>query len=355
MRVLGAPWHAPSAALHCGNSGTAARLVLGLLAGSGIGARLTGDLSLRRRPMGRVTEPLEAMGAVFATREGRLPVTVRGGVKRGIVWDSPVASAQVKTALLFAGLMAGQPVTVREPWRSRDHTERLFAALGWALEIGERSVQYIPDGPVRPEAFAIEVPGDASSAAFPTGVAVLATGGELTIARTGINPTRIGFLDVLTRMGAGIVRTNLRDVGGEPMADLVVRPAVLRGVEVAAAEIPSLVDEIPLLAVLASRATGESVFREVGELRVKESNRLELIATNLRAVGGEAEVQGNDLYVRGRDYRPSGRVDTGGDHRLAMAFAVLGTVEGAVVELSEMRSPGVSYPGFFAMLREVEA
>ena len=355
LRVLGASWHAPSGALHCGNSGTTARLMLGLVAGSGIGARLTGDLSLRRRPMARVIDPLEAMGAVFSTRGGRLPVTVRGGVKRGVTWNSPVASAQVKTSLLFAALTSGQPVTLSEPWRSRDHTERLFAALGLSLQVDDRTVRYVPDGLVRLEAFALEVPGDASSAAFPVGAALLASAGELVVAGTGVNPTRTGFLDVLAPLGARIERTNLRTAGAEPVADLVVRPAELRGVEVEAGDVPRLVDEVPLLAVLASRARGDSVFREVGELRVKESNRLELIALNLRAVGADAEVQGDDLHVRGRDYRPAGHVETAGDHGLAMAFAVLGTAPEAAIELSERRSPGISYPGFFDMLRELEA
>jgi 3-phosphoshikimate 1-carboxyvinyltransferase len=355
LRILGQAWHPPVGALHCGNSGTTARLMVGLLAGKAIQARLTGDASLKRRPMSRVLEPLDAMGATFTSREGRLPVTVRGGVKRGLVWESPVASAQIKTALLFAAMTGNVPLTFTEPWRSRDHTERLFAALGIPLDISDRGVTFTPRAAVELDAFNLEIPGDVSSAAFPLGAAVLATAGALVIRGVGVNPTRTGVLDVLARMGAPVVLENERVAGTEPVADLVARPARLRGVTVTPEEVPRLVDEIPLLAVLASRASGESVFQEVGELRVKESDRLALIADNLRAVGGDAEVQGDHLVVRGGERPPVGRVETAGDHRLAMAFAVLGTVPGADITLSESRSPGVSFPGFFDMLREIEA
>src|SRR5436190_18239908 len=185
--------------------------------------------------------------------------------------------------------------------------------------------------------------------------AILAEGGELTVENVGVNPTRVGFLVVLERMGAHVERVNLRDEGGEPVADLVVRPAELSGTEVTAAEIPTLVDEVPILAVLASRARGATVFREVGELRVKESNRLELIASNLRAVGARAEAQGNELHVEGTEKPPRGRVDTASDHRLAMAFAVLGTVDGAGVKLSERKSVAISYPSFFTDLKRIRA
>jgi 3-phosphoshikimate 1-carboxyvinyltransferase len=204
--------------------------------------------------------------------------------------------------------------------------------------------------------FDLTVPGDLSSAAFLVAAALMAEAGELLIESVGVNPTRTGFLTVLDRMGAHVERINLGAEGGEPVADLLVRPAALVGTEVVAAEIPSLVDEVPMLAVLASRASGETVFREVGELRVKESNRLELVAANLRALGGEAEARGNDLFVRGRggaDRPPRGRVDTAHDHRLAMAFAVLGTLPGAAVRLSERASVAVSYPGFFRALHRI--
>lgn len=341
-----------AARLHCGNSGTTARLMLGILAGQRFTATLTGDASLRRRPMRRVTEPLKAMGADIEEQGDGLPLTIHGGTLRSLTYTSPVASAQVKSAILLAALTGKVPVTIREPYRSRDHTERLFAHLG--LGIHERNGVIVFEPLNRSTAippFSVAVPGDLSSAAFLVGAAVLADGGELLVENVGVNPTRTGMLVVLERMGAHVERINLRDAGGEPVADLVVRPAGLKGTEVTAAEIPTLVDEVPILAVLASRARGTTVFREVGELRVKESNRLELIAANLRAVGVKAEVQGNDLHVEGTERAPRGKVETAKDHRLAMAFAVLGTVPGAGVKLSERKSVAISYPNFFRDLK----
>src|SRR6059036_3085594 len=289
----------PASRFNCGNSGTTARLVLGALAGRPFAARLSGDASLRRRPMRRVTEPLRAMGAHIKEERGdSLPLTIRGGRLRDFTYTSPVASAQVKSALLFAGLVGGVSVTVREPYLSRDHTERLLVHLGLALSYHDGAISLRPSA-VRLPAFRLSVPGDASSAAFLVAAAVLAEEGELLIENVGVNPTRTGFLAVLERMGAHVERVNLRDEAGEPVADLVVRPAQLKGTEVPASEIPTLVDEVPVLAVLASRARGATVFREVGELRVKESNRLELVAANLRAVGARAEARGNDLHVEG--------------------------------------------------------
>ena len=358
VTVHGSRLTPPASRLHCGNSGTTARLLLGLLAGQRFAVRLTGDASLRRRPMRRVTEPLRAMGARIDEERGEaLPLTIRGGPLRGLVYQSPVASAQVKSALLLAGLTGRVPVTIREPYRSRDHLERLFVHLGLGIHDANGAVSYQPSAVSRQPsipAFRLEVPGDLSSAAFLVAAAVLAEGGELLVEDVGLNPTRTGFLAVLERMGAPVDRVNLHDVGGEPVGDLVAPAAPgLRGTEVAAAEIPLLIDEVPILAVLASRARGETVFREVGELRVKESNRLELLAANLRAVGATAEACGNDLHVCGAERPPRGRVDTARDHRLAMAFAVLGTVPGAAVRLTERGSVAVSYPRFFHDLRAI--
>jgi len=351
VQVTGKRLTPHAARLHCGNSGTTARLILGILAGQKFSATLTGDASLRRRPMRRVTEPLKEMGADIKERGDGLPLTIRGGKLRGLTYRSPVASAQVKSAILFAGLTGGVPVTIREPYRSRDHTERLFAHLGLGIHERDGAIVFEPFSASTIPTFQLSVPGDASSAAFLIAAAVLAEGGELTIENVGVNPTRIGFLVVLERMGAHVERVNLRDEGGEPVADLLVRPAGLKGTEVTAAEVPTLVDEVPVLAALASRARGATVFREVGELRVKESNRLELVAANLRAVGAKAEARGNDLHVEGSVAPPKGRVETASDHRLAMAFAVLGTLPRANVRLSEKRSVAISYPNFFRDLK----
>lgn len=356
VTVRGHPLTAPRSRLNCGNSGTTARLMLGILAGQRFAATLSGDASLRRRPMRRVTEPLRTMGAHITEKGGdALPLTIRGGRLHPLTYTTPVASAQIKSALLFAGLTGRVGVTIREPYRSRDHTERLLVHLGLGLHERDGAVVYEPEPRSVVPSFRLAVPGDASSAAFLIAAAVLAEAGELVIENVGVNPTRTGFLVALDRMGAHVERVNLRDQGGEPVADLVARPASLRGTEVTAAEVPTLLDEVPMLAALASRAAGETVFREVGELRVKESNRLELIAANLRAVGAEAETRGNDLFVRGGTRPARGRVDTARDHRLAMAFAVLGTVPGADVRLSERASVAISYPRFFSDLRSIGA
>jgi 3-phosphoshikimate 1-carboxyvinyltransferase len=356
VTVVGRRWSSPEGALHCGNSGTTARLLLGALAGLPVAARLTGDASLRRRPMRRLTAPLRAMGAAIEEEAGDgLPLRIRGGRLRDFSYHTPVASAQLKTALLLAGVTGGVEVTVSEPVRSRDHTERLLSHLGFDLTVRGASVTLAgsPRGWPRLPPFELAVPGDPSAAAFLVGAVLLAERGELLLEGVGVNPTRIGYLEVLARMGGSVERTAERELAGEPVADLVVRPAALRATAVSAEEIPSLIDEVPLLAVVAARAQGLTRFRSVGELRVKESDRLGLIAANLRSLGVEAEVEGDDLVVQGTESPPRGRVETAGDHRLTMAFAVLGTLPGARVELSETASAAVSYPGFFEDLTRI--
>ena len=343
----------PDGVLDCGNSGTTTRLLLGLLSGHRFAATLTGDASLRRRPMRRVTVPLSEMGARFTEHRGDgLPLTVRGGPLRQLRYEMPVSSAQIKSSLLLAGLAGRVDVELREPaGRSRDHTERLLRAFGYEVEDREGWIAFRPTGRVEP--FDLQVPGDPSSAAFLAGAAVLAEAGELRIAGVGTNPTRTGFFTVLRRMGATVQVVDETSHFGEPVADLLVRPASLRATEVPATEIPGLIDEIPMLAVLASRAEGTTVFREVGELRVKESDRLGLIAANLRAVGARAEVTGDDLHVTGGEEPPRGAVRTAGDHRLAMAFAVLGTLPGARVRIDDLACAAVSFPDFPAVLRSI--
>jgi 3-phosphoshikimate 1-carboxyvinyltransferase len=291
------------------------------------------------------------MGARFTERNGDgLPLTVRGGILHPISYDMPVSSAQIKSAILLAGVAGGVEVALSEPHgRSRDHTERLLRAFGFGVIEKEGRIYFAPSGRIEP--FELEVPGDPSSAAFLAGAAILAETGELRIAGVGVNPTRTGFLDVLARMGGRPQVENTSTRFGEPVGDLLVRPARLRATDVGAGEIPGLIDEIPLLAVLASRAAGTTTFRQVGELRVKESDRLGLVAENLRAVGTRAEVIGDDLVVEGSDRAPRGKVHTAADHRLAMAFAVLGTVPGARVSIDDMACAAVSFPGFSETLR----
>jgi 3-phosphoshikimate 1-carboxyvinyltransferase len=343
----------PIETLDCGNSGTTTRLLLGLLSAHQFSATLTGDRSLRRRPMRRVTGPLSRMGARFIEQDGDgLPLTVEGARLLPLSYEMPVSSAQIKSAILLAGVAGQVPVSVHEPHgRSRDHTERLLRSFGYPVAERDGWISFSPEGRIEP--FDIQVPGDASSAAFLVGAAILADAGELRIAGVGINPTRTGFLDVLGRMGAQVSIENAATHFGEPVGDLVVRPGELRGTEVAAGEIAGLIDEIPLLSVLASRAEGTTTFRQVGELRVKESDRLGLIAENLRAVGARAEVSGDDLVVEGDSRPPRGRVRTAADHRLAMAFAVLRTLPKAEIKIDDMACAAVSFPGFPETLRSI--
>jgi 3-phosphoshikimate 1-carboxyvinyltransferase len=346
----------PARRLDCGNSGTTTRLVLGLLAAHPFPAELSGDASLRRRPMRRVTVPLSRMGARFEELAGRdgLPLRVHGGRLAPLEYELPVSSAQIKSALLLAGVAGEVPVVLREPHgQSRDHTERMLRAFGYELRERDGWVHFAPTGRIAP--FDFQVPGDPSSAAFLAGAAALAESGSLRIAGVGVNPTRIGFVHVLRRMGVPVAIENVELHHGEPVGDLVIAPGRLTATEVGAGEIPALIDEIPLLAVVAARASGTTVFRQVGELRVKESDRLGLIAANLRALGVAAEVVGDDLHVQGGDAPPTGSIRTAGDHRLAMAFAVLGTVPSARVGVDDMRCADVSFPDFPATLRSVAA
>jgi len=347
----------PREILHCGNSGTTARLLLGALAGHDFRATLTGDKSLRGRPMRRVTEPLTMMGARFDGRgpmpPDRLPFAIRGGALHPLTWELPVSSAQVKGCLLLAGTVGGVGVSLREPaGRSRDHTERLLRAFGYRIvEEPDGWMRFAPTGAIEP--FDIEVPGDISSAAFLVGAAILATEGSLRVTGVGLNPTRTGFLRVLERMGARISVVPTGECSGEPVGEIGIRPGPLGGVTVTAGEISGLIDEIPLLAILGARALGQTRFEEAGELRVKESDRLKLLADNLAAVGARASIEGNSLVVRGGHSPPVGRVRTEGDHRIAMAFAVLGLVEGARVEVDDPECAEVSFPGFAKALRKV--
>lgn len=343
----------PAAGLDCGNSGTTARLLTGLLAAQPLSLRLTGDGSLRRRPMRRVTDPLGRMGARFdPPGADRLPFMVSGGKLQPLRYDLPVSSAQVKSALLLAGASAGVAVSLLEPdGLSRDHTERMLRALDFDVRTRGGRIELAGAGRFRP--FEFDIPADPSSAAFLVGAAVLAESGTLALPGVGLNPTRSGFLGVLERMGATLAVEDLREQMGEPVGTIVVQPSQLIGTVIEPEEIPGLVDEVPVLAVIAARARGETRFRSVGELRVKESDRLGLIASNLVALGQRAVVDGDDLLVEGTDATPRGRVRTDGDHRIAMAFGVLGTLPGARVAVDDMTCADVSFPGFAAALDSI--
>lgn len=339
----------PTTTLQCGNSGTTARLMLGILAGHRFQSTLTGDASLRRRPMRRVTGALLAMGARIDDHgHDGLPLTIIGGRLRPLEWSLPIASAQVKSALLLAGAVGGVSVALRETAVTRDHTERMLGANGFDVSRGDGWLRLEPTGAFHP--VALQVPGDPSSAAFLLAAILLAEGGEARVAGVGLNPTRTGYLHVMARMGATIAAFDEEAPFGEPIGDLVTSPAALRGVVVEPEEVPGIIDEIPMLACLAARADGESRFLGVGELRVKESDRLALIVRNLRAVGAEAEAQGDDLIVRGRPGPFRGRVVTDGDHRIAMAFTVLGQGRGSRIVVDDPDCAAVSFPNFAGQL-----
>jgi len=361
IRVVGrgiGAWTAPREWLDCGNSGTTARLMMGLLASRPFSATLTGDESLRSRPMRRITTPLQRMGARFQElgASGTLPIEVGGAELRPLHYASPKASAQIKSAVLLAGLGAGVPVSVIEPVLSRDHTERMLRALGEFVQTsvadGAVHISLTPSGRALPP-LDLAVPGDPSSAAFLVALALLADEGELRIRDVCVNPTRTGFFDLVARMGARIVRENQREEGGELVADLVVRPARLWGIEVGGQEVPATLDEIPMLAVLAARAEGETRITGASELRVKETDRIAAVAGNLRALGVDAEELEDGLIVRGTDRPLSGAVRSFDDHRIAMAFGVLGARPENTIEIDDRGVVDVSFPGFWELVQRV--
>ena len=344
----------PAAApLDCGNSGTTARLLAGIVAGAGVGATFVGDASLTRRPMQRVARPLEALGARIRLAEGGgLPMAVAAvPLHGGEVW-SEAASAQVRSAVLLAALVAGVSATVHEPAPSRDHTERMLAARGVPLELLADGVAIVPLPELPP--LDVDVPGDPSSAAFFAALAALASGGELCLTGVCLNPRRTGFLRVLRRMGAQ-VRTEARDVGGEPVGSITVRPGDLVATDVGAADVPSMVDELPLVACLAARAAGVTTISGASELRVKESDRIAAVVGNLQALGVDAEELPDGMRVVGSSARLAGMVRTFNDHRLAMAFGVLAALPGSRIELDHAACVDVSYPGFWQDLARVTA
>jgi len=342
----------PSDALDCGNSGTTTRLMAGVVSGSAIDATFIGDASLSRRPMKRIAKPLEAMGAKFEFARGDgLPMTVRGAPLHGLEWRSETASAQVKSAILLAALTASVGATVHEPARSRDHTERMLAARGVKVASDDTTVRVAPVAHLEP--LDTLVPGDPSSAAFVAALAALATSGSVVLRDVCVNETRAGFFDVLRAMGASIEELERSDEGGEPVATLRVTPGVLRAIHVGEAQIPSMIDEVTLLACVAAYAEGETVVEGAAELRVKESDRIAVVVDNLRRIGADADELPDGLRVRGARRRLRGRVTTHGDHRIAMAFGVLGAIEGNEIEVDDPECVAVSYPAFWADLRRL--
>jgi 3-phosphoshikimate 1-carboxyvinyltransferase len=379
MRAMGATiercetrWHVhgvgvggllqPAQALDMGNSGTSTRLLMGLVASHPITATFIGDASLSRRPMGRVIEPLSLMGACFtANPGGRLPLTMHGLCPAvPLCYTLPVASAQVKSAVLLAGLNTPGETIVIEPVATRDHSERMLAGFGAALHVEKvpegRIITLMGEAELRSQA--ITVPGDPSSAAFPMVAALVVPGSAVTITNVGINPTRAGLIGVLQAMGADIAITNRRLVGGEPVADLAVRHGTLTGIEVAPDVAPSMIDEFPILFVAAAFAQGRTVMRGLEELRVKESDRIAVMARGLTACGVDVEELADGLIINGSGGDPvaGGRVVAAElDHRIAMSFAILGLNARAPVTIDDARPISTSFPDFIAMMESLGA
>ena len=352
----------PADVLDFGNSGTSARLLLGILASHPLCAFATGDASLRRRPMRRVIEPLSRFGAHFLAREGgRLPLAVAGAKSPlPIEYRLPVPSAQVKSAVLLAGLNTPGETSVVEPQPTRDHTERMLRHFGAQVSVepiaaGGRRIAVT--GQPELSAAPIAVPGDPSSAAFPLVAALIVPGSEVTIAGVGVNPLRTGLLESLAEMGADIDFRNRREEGGEPVADLVARAGDLKGADIPPERAPTMIDEYPVLAVAAACARGKTVMRGLAELRVKESDRLAGIAEGLAACGVRVAVEGDDLVVEGAGRPPRGgaRIAARLDHRIAMAFLVLGLAAREPVAVDDASPIATSFPNFLALMRGLGA
>ncbi|MFC3793436.1 3-phosphoshikimate 1-carboxyvinyltransferase [Sphingobium agri] len=353
----------PQTALDMGNSGTSTRLLMGLIASHAITATFTGDASLSKRPMGRVTEPLSRMGASFTSSPGdRLPLTMRGACPAvPLDYRLPVASAQVKSAILLAGLNTPGVTRVIEPIPTRDHSERMLRGFGAELEVeveadGTRIITLRGEAELRPQTIA--VPGDPSSAAFPIVAALLVPGSKVTVGNVGLNATRAGLIDLLREMGGNIVIDNPREVGGEPVGDIVVTASDLKGVEPDPARAPSMIDEYPVAFIAAAFAEGRSIFRGLEELRVKESDRITTMAEGLRAIGVTVEELEDGIIIEGTGgalLPGGGPIATKLDHRIAMSFAVAGLISKSGVTIDDMRPVATSFPGFTTLLQKLGA
>jgi 3-phosphoshikimate 1-carboxyvinyltransferase len=342
----------PSGSIDCANAGTLMRLLAGILAGQAGRFELVGDESLSARPMERVAEPLRRMGALIETMDGHAPLVIEGRPLSAVDYELPVPSAQVKSAVLLAGLFADGKTTVVEPVRTRDHTERLLERAGARVTRRPQSVSV--DTAAGLELDGLEIPGDFSSAAPFLVAAALIPGSTLTVHGVGLNPRRTGLLDVLERMGARVAIYNRRLVVGEPAGDVEMRASELVGATVSPAQVPSLIDELPLLALAACQAHGDTVVRGAGELRLKESDRIEGVVEELRRIGGHIRATRDGFRVRGVPTRlRGGVVDSRGDHRLAMLGAVAGLSSQEGVDLRGPEAVGVSFPGFFEVVRQL--
>ena len=344
---------APAAALNCARSAATMRLLAGILVGQPFDSLLDGDEQLRQRPMDRLVEPLRQMGAEIDACGGHAPLTIRGRPLCGREHHLALASAQVKSAILLAGLFAEGATTIHEPGPARDHTERMLTAMGADIQKAGRAMTLHPGHPLSP--LSLRIPGDLSSAAFLLVAATLVPGSAITIEGVGVNPTRSGLVDLLQEMGARVTPENEREQGNEPVADLAVRASDLVGVEVGGETAVRMIDEFPVLAVAATQARGITVVRDAAELRVKESDRIAAIVTELRALGADIEPLDDGFVVEGPTRLRGALVDSHGDHRLAMALAVAGLVVDGEVTIVGADCMAESFPGFAELLRDLSA
>jgi 3-phosphoshikimate 1-carboxyvinyltransferase len=343
----------PGDVIDCGNSGTTIRLITGLLAGQSFFSVVTGDQYLRKRPMKRVVEPLTRMGArIMGRSQGTLaPLAIKGGALNAIGYESPVSSAQVKSAIMLAGLYADGDTSVREPSLSRDHSERMFRLFGASLQVFKSGVTV--KGGVELQGQDITVPGDISSATFFIVAALITPGSELLIRNVGVNPTRTGAIDILRAMGGDIQLLDQREVSGEPVADILVRSSRLKGSAIAGSVVPRAIDELPAVCVAAACAEGVTTIREARELRVKETDRISAMATNLRKLGVTVEECDDGMTVTGVECLSGGSVDSFGDHRIAMSLAVAALVSTNGITIGDTECVATSFPTFFPLLERV--
>lgn len=341
---------APSQILNCGNSGTTTRLMSGILCGQSFSSVLTGDESIQKRPMKRVMDPLTTMGADIKSRLGNgcAPLEIKGSRLLGIHYHSPIASAQVKSALLLAGLYADSPTSVTEPYISRNHSELMLSSFGAKIRVKNTTASVEPN-PIL-EAVNIKVPGDISSAAYFIAAALLVPGSEVLLKNVGINPTRAGILEVALQMGGKITLLNERLQGGEKTADLLIQSSDLQGVTIEGAIIPTLIDEIPIIAIMAACAQGTTIIRDAAELKVKESDRILLITRNLKAMGADIEATEDGMIIQGGKSLHGAHIHTAKDHRIAMSFAIASLLTDDEVTILDPECVNISFPDFYEQL-----
>jgi len=353
LSIHGSSLQAPVAPLDCVKSGTTMRLLTGILASQPFDSTLTGDEQLLRRPMRRIVEPLRRMDADITDTDGNAPLYVHGRPRQGYQHQLTVASAQVKSALLLAGLQAAGTVTVVQPGPARDHTERLLLAMGADIKVEGMTITLRP--PAKLSSLSIDVPGDISSAAFPLVAAALTTNSQITARDVGLNPTRTGLLDVLQDMGLSIRLDNLREIAGEPVGDVTVQPSALHGTTISGNMIVRMIDEFPILTVAATQAQGLTIVHDAAELRVKETDRIATVTAELQKLGAQIAATDDGFTVEGPTRLHGGSVDSHGDHRLAMALVVAGIVAEEKVTVQNTGCIPDSFPGFIELMKQIGA